>query len=149
MEPPPSTPTFVYVVAGSSKSSLPPRESFKYKGVPAINFTKAEVNELTDSLKYSLVGTFWYGRPKLESIRAWFEKVGFLGMKVNLLDTAHILITFDHKSDYIRCFARRSWNVLGFHMRLTKWSYDFDPKVDTPIVSVWISMPGLPVYLHK
>lgn len=34
-------------------------------------------------------------------------------------------------------------------MRVTKWSYDYNPKVDVPIAPVWVSLLGLPIYLHK
>lgn len=141
--------SFAAVVSGA-KPLQPPRPISRYKGVPGISFSLDDVSNLTASLKFSLVGTFWNQRPKLEGIRYWFEKVGFLGgFKIILIDIKHILILFDQEADYIRCFSRCSWNVLGFHMRITKWSYDFDPKVDAPIVSVWVSLPGLPMYLHK
>lgn len=33
-------------------------------------------------------------------------------------------------------------------MRVTKWTPDYDPKIDVPIVPVWISLPGLPIHFH-
>lgn len=33
-------------------------------------------------------------------------------------------------------------------MRITKWTVDFDPSADVPIVPVWVALPGLPIHLH-
>lgn len=33
-------------------------------------------------------------------------------------------------------------------MRVTKYTFDFDPRYDVLIVPIWVSFPGLPPYLH-
>ncbi|KAL0409406.1 UNVERIFIED_CONTAM: hypothetical protein Sradi_1875000 [Sesamum radiatum] len=37
----------------------------------------------------------------------------------------------------------------NFHMRVFKWSPDFDPPIESPIAPVWIKLPGLPVHLFE
>lgn len=64
------------------------------------------------------------------------------------MDQSHILLNFRHEPDYVRCFYRRSWNISGYHMRVTKWTVDFDPSMDAPIVPLWVALPGLPIYLY-
>lgn len=34
-------------------------------------------------------------------------------------------------------------------MRVTKWSPDYDPTIDVPIVPVWVSLLGLLVHFHQ
>lgn len=34
-------------------------------------------------------------------------------------------------------------------MRVTKWTPEYDPKVDVPIVPVWVTFPGLPIHFHQ
>lgn len=78
-----------------------------------------------------------------------FERIGFQGaVRIGLMDKSHILIRFDMEKDYSRCFCRRTWLILGYPMRVTKYTFDFHPCYDALIVPVWISLPGLPVYLH-
>lgn len=34
-------------------------------------------------------------------------------------------------------------------MRVTKWTPDYDPKVDVRIVPVWVFLLGLPIHFHQ
>lgn len=34
-------------------------------------------------------------------------------------------------------------------MRVTKWTIDFDPSADAPIVPIWIALPGLPIHYQQ
>lgn len=148
-----SAPTFADIVVGSSSAqaiSISPKTVSRYKGIPLISFSDSEIDDLAAPFKYSLVGTFWYGKPPLKVIRDVFEKIGFhQDLRITLIDQSHILLNFTNVADYLRCFYRRSWLISGCHMRITKWTVDFDPSTDVPIVPVWIAFPGLPIHLHR
>lgn len=145
--------SFVAIVSGDTSSqsiSISPKTVSQYKGIPLISFLNSEIDELAAPFKYSLVGTFWYGRPPLKVIREVFEKIGFYhDLRITLIDQPHILLNFRNEADYLRCFYRRSWYISGCHMRITKWTVDFDPSTDVPIVPAWIALPGLPIHLHR
>lgn len=86
----------------------------------------------------------------MKQLQSCFDRIGFRQtLKLGLLDDQHILITFDNQEDYQRCFMRCSWTLNGFHMRVTKWTPDFDPKYDNSIVPIWVSFRGLPLFLHN
>lgn len=147
-----TAPTFAAVVAGNTAPpiSISPKVATRHKGIPLVSFLDSEIDALAAPFRYSLVGTFWYGRPPLKVIRDVFEKIGFHhDLRITLIDQARIMLTFQNESDYLRCFYRRSWHISGCHMRVTKWTVDFDPSSDAPIVPVWVALPALPVHLHQ
>ncbi|KAK4383740.1 hypothetical protein Sango_2747900 [Sesamum angolense] len=45
--------------------------------------------------------------------------------------------------------TRGEWIFDSFHMRVFKWTLDFDPQIESPIAPVWIHLPGLPVHLFE
>lgn len=45
--------------------------------------------------------------------------------------------------------SRRTWQIAGCHMQLTKWTVDFDPASDVLIVPVWIAFSGFPVHYQQ
>lgn len=145
-------PSFAAVVTGASsaeKISISPKTVSRHTDIPMISFLDFEIDALAAPFKCSLVGTFWYERPPLKVIREVFEKIGFHNdLRITLIDQSHILLNFRQEADYLRCFYRRSWHISGCHMRITKWTVDFDPTTDVPIVPVWVAFPGLPIHLH-
>lgn len=50
--------------------------------------------------------------------------------------------------DYSSVWYRRSVDIEGNQMWLQKWSPDFKPEEDMPIVPVWVNLPRLPFHLH-
>lgn len=147
-----AAPSFAAVVAGHSTPpiTITPKVVTRHKGIPLVPFLDSEIDALAAPFRYSLVGTFWYGRPPLKVIRDVFEKIGFHhDLRITLIDQSHILLNFRNEADYLRCFYRRSWHISGCHMRVTKWTVDFDPSSDAPIVPVWVALPGLPVHFHQ
>lgn len=122
----------------------------RYKGMPSISFTPEEVDRYSLPFKYTLIATFWHGRPNMKKLSSCMERIGFkTNPKFGPLDDQHIILTFAHPEDYQRCFLHRLWSASGYTMRVTKWTLDFDPKVDKPIVPIWISIRGLPLYLQN
>ncbi|CAH9082753.1 unnamed protein product [Cuscuta europaea] len=117
--------------------------------MPAISFTDNDIQILADKHRLSLIGYFYRGRPSLEIIRKSFEIIGFKGaFQLGVLEKKHILIRFDSEEDYMRCWNRQSWIIQGHVMRVTKWTPDFRPNVESPVVPVWILLEGLSVHLH-
>ncbi|RAL50521.1 hypothetical protein DM860_014463 [Cuscuta australis] len=121
----------------------------KYKGLPCVAFTIDEVNQLSARFSRALVGTFYYGRPSLQFIRLCLERIGFMAFTVALIDTNHILINFSSDNDYHRCFKRHDWKIGSYSMRISKWTPDFDPRYESPILPLWIAIKDLPIHLHS
>lgn len=72
-----------------------------------IAFSDEEISTLAEPYKLSLVGTFWYGRPPLATIRSTIDRIGFKGqVPAGLLDENHILLLFAQEQDYLRCFCK-------------------------------------------
>ncbi|VFQ83921.1 unnamed protein product [Cuscuta campestris] len=121
----------------------------KYKGLPCVAFTIDEVNQLSARFSRALVGTFYYGRPSLQFIRLCLERIGFMAFTVALIDTNHILINFSSDNDYHRCFKRHDGKIGSYSMRISKWTPDFDPRYESPILPLWIAIKDLPIHLHS
>ncbi|KAK4384684.1 hypothetical protein Sango_3036000 [Sesamum angolense] len=51
--------------------------------------------------------------------------------------------------DFSSIWLRGEWIFDSFHMRVFKWTPDFDPQIESPIALVWIRLPALPVHLFE
>ncbi|KAL0297837.1 UNVERIFIED_CONTAM: hypothetical protein Scaly_3081700 [Sesamum calycinum] len=51
--------------------------------------------------------------------------------------------------DFSRIWLRGEWIFDSFHMRVFKWTPDFNPQIESPIAPVWIRLPALPVHLFE
>ncbi|CAH9141789.1 unnamed protein product [Cuscuta epithymum] len=140
--------TFVSVLLNKEEAKFSTTHA-RFKGMPSVSFLEDDVQTLADQHKHALVGYFYKGRPPLATIRRSFEIIGFKGVfHIGLIEKKHILIRFDMEEDYIRCWNRQNWDIQGNIMKVTKWSPDFKPNVDSPIVPVWLVLEGLPIHLH-
>ncbi|MQL88321.1 hypothetical protein Taro_020879 [Colocasia esculenta] len=69
---------------------------------------------------------------------------------MSALDSKHLLIRFQNKSDYLQVLLKETLQVQGRPFRFFRWSIDFSPHEDSPIVLVWLELPGLPVnFFHE
>ncbi|XP_019166799.1 PREDICTED: uncharacterized protein LOC109162583 [Ipomoea nil] len=135
-----------------SDTTMPPliRPSERYKGMPAISFSDDDVHIFAHKFRYALVCKFAKYRPPMAELRKAFELIGFGGaFTLGLLDQRHILMNFDHETDFQRCWLRKSCSIKGSLMRVFKWTPDFRPEYESPIVPVWISLEGLTAHLHE
>ncbi|CAH9095075.1 unnamed protein product, partial [Cuscuta epithymum] len=140
--------SFVSVLLNKEEGTLDTSYS-RFKGLPAVNFSEDAVETIADRHKNALVGYFYKGRPPMNTLRRSFEMTGFKGgFHLGLLEKKHVLIRFDLEEDYIRCWNRQVWDIHGNVMRVTKWSPDFRPNVESPIVPVWLTLEGLPIHFH-
>ncbi|KAL0288045.1 UNVERIFIED_CONTAM: hypothetical protein Sradi_7109000 [Sesamum radiatum] len=121
-----------------------------YKGEPGIIYSTEETEFLASRLKFTLVGKFSHGLPNLNFLRNRIVKLGLKGsVNVGRLNFKHVLIRLNNEEDFSRLWLRGEWTFDNFHMRVFKWSPDFDPHTESPIAPVWIKLPGLPVHLFE
>ncbi|XP_020581952.1 uncharacterized protein LOC110025683 [Phalaenopsis equestris] len=130
---------------GVGKGELPfVKQLSKKSGKPAALFSEAEINSLSSSFKFTLVGKFQYGHPKMEAIRKYFEDLKLLSdWKVRLIDGRHFSIHLSREEDYTRLFAKQILYIEGMAMKLLKWPSEFDPSQEPPILPTWFKLPGL------
>ncbi|KAL2519773.1 Uncharacterized protein Adt_16020 [Abeliophyllum distichum] len=122
-----------------------------FMGEPFIKFSRADILEFSSKSPYALVGKFSRSKPPMNKVRSSLATFDFKGhYQVGLLDYKHIIIEFGLEEDYVRLFSKSIWVVAGSPMRIFKWSYDFDPRVEQPVVPIWIALPLLPyVFFNK
>ncbi|VFQ95461.1 unnamed protein product [Cuscuta campestris] len=124
------------------------KPAHKFKGQPAVSFTNEDVSALSSRFSRTIVGRFSKGRPSLISTRKAFERIAFeKDFSVSLLDERHILINFESEKDFLRCLLRKYWKINGFTLKVFRWTPDFDPNADSPLIPVWIGLEGLPIHL--
>ncbi|RAL42415.1 hypothetical protein DM860_017595 [Cuscuta australis] len=123
----------------------------RFKGLPSISFSDEEIHRLSGTFRRSLVGSLIEKRPPLIVIRKTLEKIGFSdSFKLGLLDDSHVLLQFESETDFLRCLLRNRWIIGSSYMRVFRWTADFDPSVESPLVPVWVGLEGLPIHLfHK
>ncbi|MQM18327.1 hypothetical protein Taro_051314, partial [Colocasia esculenta] len=63
---------------------------------------------------------------------------------ISAYDGRHLIIRFRNEADYYKVLLKESMFVHGRLFRFSKWSMDFSPNKDSPVVPVWLHMPGLP-----
>ncbi|XP_020595915.1 uncharacterized protein LOC110035921 [Phalaenopsis equestris] len=88
----------------------------------------------------------------MESVRRYFDGLKFKGAwKVGFLDGRHILINLSRDEYYARIFSKQSILIEGIPMKLLKWTPDFDPNKELPIVPIWFKLPGIKLHFfnHK
>ncbi|KAL0295575.1 UNVERIFIED_CONTAM: hypothetical protein Sangu_3194600 [Sesamum angustifolium] len=68
---------------------------------------------------------------------------------VGRLNFKHVLIRLSNEEDFSRIWLRGEWTFDSFHMRVFKWTPNFDPQIESPIAPVWIRLPALPVHLFE
>jgi len=137
-------------VLSSSTNEAPIRPPERYKGMPAVTFSDEDIQYFASDFKFALIGKFSKGRPSMAVLRKSFELIGFGGaFNLGLIDHRHILINFDREEDFQRCWLRKSWSIQGSIMKIFKWTPDFRPDMESPIVPVWIALEGLPAHLQK
>ncbi|CAH9124929.1 unnamed protein product [Cuscuta epithymum] len=125
------------------------KEATTFKGMPQISFPDVSIQFLASKHKLALIGYFFKHRPEMKSLRKAFDLIGFKGsVHLGLLEKKHVLIRFEIEEDYIRCWNRQFWDIFGSTMRVTKWTPDFKPNVESPVVPVWLALEGLPIHLQ-
>ncbi|KAL0462618.1 UNVERIFIED_CONTAM: hypothetical protein Slati_0149400 [Sesamum latifolium] len=121
-----------------------------YKGEAGIIYSSEETALLAARLKFTLVDKFSHGLSNLNFLRIRIVKLGLKGnMTVGRLNFKHVLIHLTNEEDFSRLWLRGEWMFDGFHMRVFKWSPNFDPQIESSIIPVWIMLPELSVHLFE
>ncbi|KAG8381199.1 hypothetical protein BUALT_Bualt06G0097400 [Buddleja alternifolia] len=69
---------------------------------------------------------------------------------IGVLDHKHVWIRLFDPNDYARVWMKQTWYFDGFPMRVLKWSSNFDPIEESPIMPIWIKVFGLrPHWFHR
>ncbi|KAK4428539.1 hypothetical protein Salat_1153700 [Sesamum alatum] len=75
---------------------------------------------------------------------------GFRGdFSVGAINFRHVFIKFTLEEDYTKLWIKPIWFVEGFPMWVFKWTPTFNPRVESPIVPVWVRLPGLPIQFFE
>ncbi|KAG8372114.1 hypothetical protein BUALT_Bualt12G0032800 [Buddleja alternifolia] len=125
--------------------------SAMFNGRQTIFVSKEEDDFMAAPFQYSLVGKFSHGYPTMSRLRAKFAALGLnKGFKIGVLDHKHVWIRLFDPNDYARVWMKQTWYFDGFPMRVLKWTSNFDPKEESPIMPVWVKVFGLrPHWFHR
>ncbi|OIT26457.1 PREDICTED: myb-like protein I [Nicotiana attenuata] len=133
-----------------------PRESViarhtTHNGMPAMIFkSKDYYGIMAEECRLTIVGRFLKPRPQIEKIRSTFrERFPVKGRaKIGVYDNYNVFLDFTNEDDFNSVWYRRVVEIDGLQMWLQKWTPDFRPDEDIPIVPVWVLLPGLPFNMH-
>ncbi|VFQ89738.1 unnamed protein product [Cuscuta campestris] len=48
----------------------------------------------------------------------------------------------------MRCFKRYEWKLGSFAMKISKWTPNFDPRYESPLLPICVAIKNLPIHLH-
>ncbi|VFQ80979.1 unnamed protein product [Cuscuta campestris] len=134
---------------GGLKLVLPDRNIIMHRDTPTVRFAEEEVEHLSKIDRFTLVGKFSHGQPKLDVIKKHFATQYFLKGQVTIgwRGPRHVILTFSNSQDCTDILLKSQIAFNGANpMRLFRWTPDFNTETETSIASVWISLPGLPIH---
>ena len=122
-----------------------------HKSESTVLFSQEDLDTLATPYRFALVGKFSKGRPKLEEVRKFIRTLDSReAATVGLVDARHVFIRMGNKADYHHVWARGIWYILGFPMRIFKWSPAFHVDREPSVVPIWFQLHKLPLhYFHK
>ncbi|XP_060182449.1 uncharacterized protein LOC132612132 [Lycium barbarum] len=105
---------------------------------------------MTNPYRWTIVRRFLKSRPQIDTIRSKFdEKFAMKGtVKIGVFDNFNIFLTFNNEADFNGILYKRVIEIEGFQIWLQKWTPNFKPEEDLPIVPVWVLLPGFPFHMH-
>lgn len=116
-------------------------------GEPAVFFSKEEISASLQPFSFAVVARTPFGRPPFPDIRSHLRarcdfKDDFM---ISSLDPRHLLLRFRNHDDFLSVLLRDTLFVHGKLFKFFKWSLDFSPDSDSPVLPIWIAFPFLPV----
>ncbi|KAG5580322.1 hypothetical protein H5410_050949 [Solanum commersonii] len=141
----------IHATQTSSIELVPPRHTTK-QGQPAMIYDMDDfMNKLVVDCKYTLIGIFSTTMPKIELIRKSFIIQTQLNGGVNIAhyNARHVFIDLDNELDYNTVWTQQRMTIEGKLMRIQAWTPNFRPEEETPIVPIWVLLPGLPWHCFK
>lgn len=96
--------------------------------------------------KYTLVGKFTNTLPRIEFVRKRFTLQTQLtgSVKITHFNSRYVYIDLDNEFDYQTVWTKLKMNIEGKLMRIQASTPYFTPEEETPIVPIWVAIPGLP-----
>ncbi|OIT29407.1 hypothetical protein A4A49_52394 [Nicotiana attenuata] len=151
-----SKPTFAATIQTDLKSpnndTMVEIQHGTHLGKPVVFFKAEEyfVN-LAKECRFTIIGKFYRGKPSMEEIRKTFIRQFQLSasVKIAYFDPKHVYLDFANEVDYNHVFAKDYIDIGDAPMKILKWTPDFKPEEETPIVPVWILIHQLPWHLFK
>lgn len=61
-----------------------------------------------------------------------------------LCNPRNVLVRMSIEDDFINAMVRGNSEIHGVHFRVSHWTPDFVEEEDSPLVLVWVTLPGLP-----
>lgn len=116
-------------------------------GYPAAFFSLEEIGASCNQFAHSVVAYTPHGRSQFLDIRTHLQqRFNFAGdFAIGALSPRHLLIRFLEHSDYIKMLLKNSLLIKGRLFKFSRWSIEFSPHSDSPIVPVWLELPLLPI----
>lgn len=141
--------SFAQVVTQSASISVhidPHGPSFTDQGEPAAFFSPDEINTSCRPFDNAIVAKTPAGRPPYHDIRAHLmQRFRFKrDFTLSALDGRHMLLRFQDHEDYLQVLLKDSLFIHGKPFWFSKWTLNFRPDEDSPVVPVWMDFPGLP-----
>ncbi|KAG8363015.1 hypothetical protein BUALT_BualtUnG0013700 [Buddleja alternifolia] len=120
-------------------------------GRKTIFISKEEDDFMEAPFQYELVCKFSHGYRTMQRLRTKFEAMGLnKGFKIGVLDHNHVWIRLFDPNDYARVWMKQTLYFDSFPMRVLKWTSDFNPNEESPIMPIWIKVFGLrPHWFHR
>ncbi|XP_077251825.1 uncharacterized protein LOC143891058 [Tasmannia lanceolata] len=120
-------------------------------GIPALFLSEEEVRKGSAPFKLALVAKCSYGRPPLYVVKESIKQKFHISVEpvVTILDQRHLLIRFGTERDFLSVWLSDNMKIQGYLLRFLRWSPDFKPGIEPPIAPVWVTLPGLPLYLFN
>ncbi|MQL71178.1 hypothetical protein Taro_003496 [Colocasia esculenta] len=149
-----TTPTFAQVLL---KSIQPPVISVPVHppattdaGEHAVFFSYEEVKLSCKALDLAVIAKTPQGRPAFPDIRSHLQQHFKLQQDflISALDGRHLIIRFKNEEDYYKVLLKDTILVHGRIFKFCKWTMDFSPTKDSPLVPVWLHLPSLPANFY-
>ncbi|XP_042974579.1 uncharacterized protein LOC122306211 [Carya illinoinensis] len=111
------------------------------------HFSAEEIERTATPFQYSMVIKFLRPRPSLDDIRVFIRsRWGLSSMPVvsSMQQPRHVFVRMSNEEDFNKALSRDSCDVNGCPYRPFVWKPDFDESFESPVVPVWVFLPGLP-----
>lgn len=125
--------------------------AFTDGGEPAAFFSLEEIRISCKPLLHSIIAKTPRGRPPFQDIRNHLQQRFALRQEFLLcaLGNRHLLIQFHNRDDFLQVLLKGAMLIHGRPFRFHAWSIEFSPDTDSPVVPVWLELPGLPVNFYN
>ncbi|KAK4707014.1 hypothetical protein R3W88_033428 [Solanum pinnatisectum] len=141
----------LHVVHADPIRLVPPSHTTKQDQPTVIYDMDDFMNKLAVDCIYTIIGKFSSTMPKVELIRKNFIMQTQLNGGVNIAhyNAKHVFIDLENELDYNTVWTQQRISIEGKLMRIQAWTPNFKPEEETPIIPIWVLLPGLPWHCFK